>query len=51
MIHGSIKKKSFSRDFPGGPMIKTLSFHFREQRVQSLVRKLGSCMSCGVAKK
>ena len=38
-------------DFPGGPMIKTLSFQCRgEVQVRSLVREPGSHMPCGVIK-
>ena len=41
------------RDFPGGPVVKTLPSNAGMQgvRVWSLVRELGSHMLCGAAKK
>ena len=39
------------RDFPSGPMVRTLCFHWRGSQVQSLVWKLRSCMLCCQKKK
>ena len=33
-----------TRDFPGGPAVKTLSFHCMGAQIPSLVRELRSCM-------
>ena len=35
---------------PGGPVVKTLCFHFKGVQVRSLVRELRSHMLCGAAK-
>ena len=44
--------KTRGRDFPGGPVGKTLRFHGRGVVwIQSLVRKLRSCVPCGGARK
>ena len=45
-----MQKPTF-RDFPGGPVVRTLSFHCQGHRVQSLVRELRSHKPCGVGKK
>ena len=37
-----LKEKKKSWDFPGGPVVKTLHFHCREQVFGSLVRELRS---------
>ena len=39
------------REFPRGPVVRTLSFHCREFRVRSLVRELRSHKPYGTAKK
>ena len=39
------------REFPGGPVVRTLSFHCREFRVRSLVREFRSHKPYGTAKK
>ena len=38
---------SYSRDFPGSLVVKTLHFHHREAQVWSLVRELRSHIPCG----
>ena len=38
----TVGAKIQTRDFPGSPVVKTLHFHCREARVQSLVRELRS---------
>ena len=44
------KKNSMDRDFPGGPVIKTLSFHCRGHRFNpGRGTKIPTC--CGVGKK
>ena len=45
-----ILKNSF-RDFPGGPMVKTLCFHYRGHGFDPWSRELRSHMPCGTAKK
>ena len=45
------KKKKISRDFLGGPVVRTLHFHCRGQRVQSLVGELRVYMLPGSTKK
>ena len=39
------------REFPGGPVVRTLRFHCPGPRVQSLVGELGSQEPHGIAKK
>ena len=39
------------REFPGGPVVRTLRFHCPGPRVQSLVGELGSQGPHGIAKK
>ena len=38
-------------DFPGGPVVKILSFQCEGVRIQSLVRELRSHLQCSMAKK
>ena len=38
---------SLSWEFPGSPVVRTLSFHWQGARVQSLVRELRSHKLCG----
>ena len=45
------ESKGEQREFPGGPVVRTPSFHCRGARVQSLVREPRSRMPHGVAKK
>ena len=44
-------KSGISQDFPGGPVVKILSYHCRGHRFESVVRKLRSHKPPGVAKK
>ena len=46
--HGNCILKSFERDFPGGPVVKTACFHYRGVWVQSQVGEIKSRMPCSV---
>ena len=39
-----------AQDFRGGPVVRTPCFHTETERVQPLVRELGSYMPCGTDK-
>ena len=47
----AVKSKRTCRDFPGGPVVKTLCFSCRGAWVQSLVQKLRSHMPLSQEKK
>ena len=46
-----MNKEKRERDFPGSPVVKTLSFYCRGHRFWSLIGELRSCMPHGTAKK